>query len=89
MPNYKRTYKGGGMFFFTLVTHHRRNLFSKTIAREYLRQAITEEKEQHPFALVAIVLLPDRNSGTPYLFQGVQELLGTKHDFPQIFKSNC
>ena len=59
MPNYKRTYIDGGMFFFTLVTHHRRNLFSKNQAREFLRQAILEENEQHPFDLVAIVLLPD------------------------------
>jgi putative transposase len=59
MPDYKRTYKGGGMFFFTLVTHRRRHLFSKSTARKCLRQAILEEKEQHPFDLVAIVLLPD------------------------------
>ena len=59
MPNYKRTYQGGGMFFFTLVTHRRRHLFSKSKARELLREAIEEEKSQHPFDLVAIVLLPD------------------------------
>lgn len=47
------------MFFFTLVTNQRRNLFSKNTAREYLRQAILEEKEQHPFDMVAVVLLPD------------------------------
>lgn len=47
------------MFFFTLVTHRRRNLFSKTIAREYLRKAIAEEKEQNPFNVMASVILPD------------------------------
>lgn len=59
MPNYKRTFEPGGMFFFTLVTHHRRHLFSKPTTRECLRQAIAEEKSEHPFDLVAIVLLPD------------------------------
>jgi putative transposase len=74
MPNYKRTYKNGGMFFFTLVTHRRRNLFSKTIAREYLRQAIAEEKEKYPFELVAIVLLPDH-------LHCIWELPGNDADF--------
>ena len=59
MPNYKRTYQGGGIFFFTLVTYNRNNLFSQKQARELLREAIAEEKTQHPFDLVAMVLLPD------------------------------
>ncbi len=59
MPNYKRIYEPGGMFFFTLVTHRRRHLFSKNMARECLRKAIAEEKAEHQFDLSAIVLLPD------------------------------
>ena len=59
MPNYKRTYQAGGMFFFTLVTHRRRHLFSESTAHEYLREAIAQEKAQYPFDLTAIVLLPD------------------------------
>ena len=47
------------MFFFTLVTHRRRHLFSESTAIEYLRDAIAREKAQHPFDLTAIVLLPD------------------------------
>jgi len=47
------------MFFFTLVTHRRRKLFSNAMARKSLRQAIAQEKSQHPFELTAIVLLPD------------------------------
>lgn len=54
MPNYKRTYQAGGMFFFTLVTHRRRHLFSESTAIEYLREAIAQEKAQHPFDLTAI-----------------------------------
>jgi putative transposase len=59
MPNYRRTYQAGGMFFFTLVTHLRRHLFSEPTALEYLREAMTQEKAQYPFDLTAIVLLPD------------------------------
>ena len=47
------------MFFFTLVTHRRRCLFSNAEACQWLRQAIAAEKTQHPFDLTAIVLLPD------------------------------
>ncbi|MGB2866386.1 MAG: hypothetical protein WBC05_23860 [Sedimentisphaerales bacterium] len=42
------------MFFFTLVTHRRRHLFSESTAIEYLREAIAQEKAQHPFDLTAI-----------------------------------
>jgi len=59
MPNYRRTYQAGGMYFFTLVTHRRRHLFTESTAIEYLRETIAQEKAQHPFDLTAIVLLPD------------------------------
>jgi len=59
MPDYRRAYEPGGMFFFTLVTHRRRCLFSDSTAREYLRLAIRQVQTERPFELVAIVLLPD------------------------------
>jgi len=59
MPNYKRTFEQGGMFFFTLVTHRRRHLFSTAMARKCLRQSIVEEQTNHPFDLTAVVILPD------------------------------
>ena len=59
MPNYRRTYEPGGIFFFTLVTHRRRHLFSNSRARECLRRAIAEEQAEYPFDLTAIVLLLD------------------------------
>lgn len=59
MPRYKRTYVAGGMFFFTLVTHLRRPLFTNPKARECLHLAIQEEQSNHPFDMTAIVLLPD------------------------------
>ena len=74
MPNYKRTFERGGMFFFTLVTHRRRHLFSTAIARKCLRQAIVEEQKNHPFDLSAIVLLPDH-------LHCIWELPGNDSDF--------
>jgi putative transposase len=59
MPEYRRAYEQGGMFFFTVVTHRRRRLLSKAQAREYLRSSILSVQADLPFELIAIVLLPD------------------------------
>jgi putative transposase len=59
MPNYRRPFFPGGMFFFTLVTERRQYLFSNARARRYLRNAISAEQAEHPFELKAIVLLPE------------------------------
>jgi putative transposase len=74
MPNYIRTYQAGGMYFFTLVTHRRRNLFSESKARAYLHDAIVQEKAQYPFDLTAIVLLPEH-------IHCIWELLENDDDF--------
>lgn len=59
MPNYRRIYRQEGAFFFTLVTHRRRSLFSNAMARRWLHEVIAEEQARHPFELTAIVLLPN------------------------------
>jgi len=59
MPNYRRAYEQGGMFFFTVVAHRRRRLFSEAKAREYLRKTVLAVQTERPFELVATVLLPD------------------------------
>jgi len=58
MPNYIRRYAPGGTFFFTVITHDRRPLFSSSVARTSLREAVLEVQEKWPFELVATVLLP-------------------------------
>jgi putative transposase len=59
MPEYIRTYVPGGTFFFTLITHRRRTLFSSSSARSCLREAILGVQRERPFRLVASVLLPN------------------------------
>jgi len=59
MADYRRMYELGGMYFFTVVTHRRRDLFSNDKARECLRMSISQIRAQRPFEMVASVLLPD------------------------------
>jgi putative transposase len=59
MSDYRRAIEAGGMFFFTLVTHQRRQLFTEARARGNLRQAISEVRERWPFEIVAVVVLPE------------------------------
>ena len=59
MPNYRRAYIPGGMFFFTLVTERRAGILTDTTARRLLRDAIVRCRARWPFRVEAIVLLPD------------------------------
>lgn len=59
MPNYRRNYVPGGTYFFTVVTHERRPILTTPLARECLREAISDERDARPFEQFAIVLLPD------------------------------
>jgi len=58
MPNYRR-FRDGDVFFFTLVTHRRRDIFSEASARGLLRTAIEATRAAHPWTTEGIVLLPD------------------------------
>ena len=59
MPNYRRNYAPGGTFFFTAVTHRRRPILATPLARDCLRSALKAVRQERPFDLTAIVLLPD------------------------------
>ena len=56
---YRRVFIPGGSFFFTLVTENRRPLLASAEAVDVLRQAFRSVKAARPFALDAIVVLPD------------------------------
>jgi len=47
------------MFFFTLVTYQRRRFLCDDPARVLLRQCLESCRDRHPFAVNAMVLLPD------------------------------
>jgi putative transposase len=59
MPAYTRAFVAGGTFYFTLVTYRRRSILTSPEARQALRQAIRYTRARRPFAIEAIVLLPD------------------------------
>jgi len=59
MTNYRRAQVHGGTYFFTVVTHQRRQILTSPESRAALRAAIEETRAQHPFQIDAWVLLPD------------------------------
>jgi putative transposase len=59
MPDYRRAFAPGGTFFFTLVTFGRAPILLGDAARLALRRAVERTRRDHPFALDAIVVLPD------------------------------
>ena len=59
MPNYRRAFRPGGTFFFTLVTYRRARFLCDEPARVLLRGAMEQCRAECPFTLDAMVLLPD------------------------------
>lgn len=59
MSNYRRVILRGGTFFFTVVTHGRRPVFAAPDRVAALRAAIRKVSVQRPFAVEAMVVLPD------------------------------
>jgi REP element-mobilizing transposase RayT len=59
MPQYRRCYISGGVFFFTVVTFDRAPFFIDQAARELLHDAWLDAKKRFPFRTEAICLLPD------------------------------
>ena len=59
MPNFRRNFVRGGTYFFTCVTYQRQPILTTALGRRCLREAILKVKHDHPFDIVAIVLLPD------------------------------
>jgi putative transposase len=59
MSDYRRAHIPGGTFFFTLVTENRAPILCGQLARTELRRAFRTCRERWPFAVDALVLLPD------------------------------
>lgn len=58
MRHYIRS-RAGQVFFFTVVTHERREILTTDLGRTALRTAIRTVRADHPFRITAVVLLPD------------------------------
>lgn len=59
MPEYRRRRVPGGTYFFTVVTTRRASFLCDPSARVLLRNCLRKTRENHPFTIDAIVLLPD------------------------------
>ncbi len=59
MSDYRRRFRAGGTYFFTVVTYNRLKIFADARARACLHHAMTETRALHPFETLGIVLLPD------------------------------
>ncbi|HYH18018.1 MAG TPA: transposase [Azospirillum sp.] len=56
---YRRDRTPGGIYFFTVVTEGRAPLFSDAGLVDLLRDSFRTVRNRHPFAIDAIVVLPD------------------------------
>ena len=59
MSSYRRAYRAGGQYFFTVVSEGRRPILTQPDIRTALRQAIIAVRQNYPFEISAWVLLPD------------------------------
>ena len=59
MTEYRRSFRPGGCYFFTQVTYNRRTWLCDQAARDILRQAIDDVRQDLPFIILAWVLLPE------------------------------
>jgi putative transposase len=59
MPEYRRSYDPGGLYFFTVVTYQREPIFLMPKARSLLHRAWEEIERKYPFQTEAICLLPE------------------------------
>ena len=79
MPNYKRAYRPGGTYFFTVNLHERgvNDLLTRHIER--LRETVRIVCRRHPFDIHAWVVLPDH-------LHCILELPGGETDFTERWR---
>jgi putative transposase len=59
MPEYRRVFQKGGVYFLTLVTYKRQDIFSSFEARKILHAAIDHVQKYHPFTILAYCVVPN------------------------------
>ncbi|MGI6741010.1 MAG: REP-associated tyrosine transposase [Brevefilum sp.] len=59
MPEYRRIYTPGGIYFFTLVTYQRKKIFSQPCARSLFSDAVSHVRKYQPLTTIAHCILPD------------------------------
>ena len=56
---YRRYFVPGGCYFFTVVTENRQKILTLPSSYAFLQEALDKIKQDRPFVLEAIVILPD------------------------------
>ncbi len=59
MSDYRRNYVAGGTYFFTVVTEKRRPILHTGLARKCLREAFLYCRQDYPFKMDAIIMMPN------------------------------
>ncbi|STZ75705.1 REP-associated tyrosine transposase [Bergeriella denitrificans] len=57
--DYRRFYRNGGLYFFTVNSYQRRPILTRADIRSTLREAVQKVRQNYPFEIQAWVLLPD------------------------------
>ena len=86
---YRRSHQPGGSYFFTLVTHQRQPLLSIPENIDRLRIVFKREKEKYPFAIDAIVILPDHLHAIWSLPEDDQDYSGRWSRIKRHFSAGC
>ena len=56
---YRRYFVQGGCYFFTVVTENRQKILTLPSSYAFLQEAFDKIKQDRPFVLEALVILPD------------------------------
>jgi putative transposase len=59
MSDYRRLYLENGTYFFTVVTHERRRIFTMPENVNLLRECFRHVRKRRSFEVVSVVVLPD------------------------------
>lgn len=59
MSEYRRLYREGGWYFFTVLTYHREKILTQPAHIMRLRHAFHLVKDKYPFYIDGIIILPD------------------------------
>src|SRR5207247_1617102 len=82
MTNYRRNFVLGGSFFFTVNLAERRSqLLTERVG--LLRAAFLDTRARHPFAIEAIVILPDHLHAIWTLPEGDADFMGRLGLYPE------
>ena len=56
---YRRFYRQGSLYFFTVVTYQRRPILTNPDVMPVLKTALKTVRQKYPFKIEALVILPD------------------------------